>query len=127
MLVFNRQNITKTLSIGILLMGIVHIAATFTPMIADKLSLLPEGAQDAFTYFSLMCGVLLVLGGGVTFTLADKVAEYPFVRKPYVLALVISCIDGIFAVCFMPHNPFAWAIFALVIGLILANVTSLLK
>lgn len=49
----SRQNIIKTLSIGIMLMGVVHIAATFTPLIADKLALLPEGAQDAFTYFSL--------------------------------------------------------------------------
>lgn len=27
-------------------MGMVHIAATFTPLIADKLALLPEGTLD---------------------------------------------------------------------------------
>lgn len=46
MLEFNRQNITKILSIGIMLMGLVHIAATFTPLIAGKLALLPDSAQD---------------------------------------------------------------------------------
>ena len=42
MMRLNRQNITTALSIGIMLMGIVHIAATFTPLIADKLALLPD-------------------------------------------------------------------------------------
>lgn len=74
------MRIAKILSVGIMLMGLVHVAATFTPLIADKLALLPAGAQGAFTYFSLMCGALLVLGGGITLSLADKVAEYPFVR-----------------------------------------------
>ncbi|MCQ2237727.1 MAG: hypothetical protein MJZ73_00640 [Bacteroidaceae bacterium] len=121
MIRFNRQNITKVLSMGVILMGIVHVIATFTPMIADKLAMLPEGTQGAFTYFSLMCGALLVLGGGVLYSLSGKTAEYPFVRTPFLLALVISCLDGLLAVYFMPHNPFARTIFALVMGLILAN------
>lgn len=115
---------TKSLSIGIMLMGLVHMVATFSPLIVGKLALLPESAQDAFTYFSLMCGALLVLGGGVTYSLSGKIAEYAFVRVPYILALAILCIDGVLAVCFMPHNPFAWGIFALVIGLLFTNVTS---
>lgn len=127
MMKLSRQNIAKALSVGIMLMGLVHIAATFTPLIADKLALLPEGAQDTFTYFSLMCGTLLILGGGITFALADKVTEYPFVRKPYVLAIAILTIAGILAACFMPHNPFAWAIFALTMGLMLVNATKFMK
>lgn len=123
MIQLNRNKITKTLSIGIMLMGLVHIAATFTPVIAGKLALLPNSAQNAFTYFSLMCGALLVLGGGVTYTLSGKTAEYAFTRKPYVLALSILNADGVLAVCCMPHNPCAWIIFALAIGLTLASVT----
>lgn len=120
-------HITKTLSIGIVLMGVVHIVATFTPLIADKLSLLPEGAQDVFTYFSLMCGALLILSGGVTYTLSGKIKEYTFVQKPYIFAIAILTIAGILAAYFMPHNPFAWIIFALTMGLMLTTVTSLLK
>lgn len=123
MLVFNRQNITKTLSLGIIFMGIVHIAATFTPLIADKLALLPDSAQDAFTYFSLMCGALLILGGGVIYSLSGMIKEYAFAQKPYMLALATLDIDGILAVCCMRHNPFAWIIFALTMGLMLASVT----
>lgn len=117
-----RHNITKTLSIGIMLMGLVHIVATFTPIIAGKLAMLPDSAQDAFTYFSLMCGALLILGGYVTFTLAGKIAEYAFVRKPYILALGILNIDGILAVCYMRHNPCAWVIFLLAICLLFVNM-----
>lgn len=124
---FNRQSVTKMLSLGIVLMGIVHVAATFTPLIADKLALLPEGAQDAFTYFSLMCGTLLVFGGGITFSLADKIAEYHFVRNPYFLAIVLLTIAGVLAAYFMPHNPFAWGIFALTMGLMVVNATKFLK
>lgn len=121
--VFNRQTCTNALSIGIILMGFVHIAVTFTPLIASKLTLLPDGAQGAFTYFSLMCGALLVLGGGVIFSLSGKIAEYPFVRKPYGIAIAILTIAGILAVFFMPHNPFAWIIFALTMGLMLTTMT----
>lgn len=110
-----------------MLMGLVHVAATFTPLIADKLALLPEGAQGAFTYFSLMCGALLVLGGGITLALADKVVEYTFVRKPYILDISVLTIAGILAAYFMPHNPFTWAIFALTMGLMVVNATKFLK
>lgn len=124
MIRFDRQNITKALSVAIMLMGIVHIAATFTPLIAGKLALLPEGASDAFTYFSLMCGALLILGGGVIYTLSGKIAEYPFVQKPYTLTLAILNASGVLAICYMRHNPCAWIIFVLTMGLMFASVTS---
>ncbi len=119
----NKQSITKTLSIGVVLMGLIHIGATFSPLIAGKLVMLPEGAQGAFTYFSLMCGTLLVLGGSVAFSLSGKMADYPFIRKPYIMTIAVLSVAGILAVCFMSRNPFAWIIFALTMGLMFANVT----
>lgn len=104
-------------------MGGVHAAATFTPLIADKLALLPEGAQGAFTYFSLACGALLILGGSVAYMLTGLMKKEPAVRKPYVLTLAILVMDGVLSVCYMPHNPFAWVIFALTMGLMLTNIT----
>lgn len=106
-----------------MLMGLVHIAATFTPLIADKLAMLPDGTKASFTYFSFMCGALLILGGGVTYSLSGKNAEYAFARKPYLLALTFIGLDGVLAVCYMPHNPFAWVVFALTMGLMFVNVT----
>lgn len=117
----NRQRVTKFFSSAIVLMGVIHVVATFMPVIADKLVLLYEGVQGVFTYFSLMCGVLLILGGGIVLVLAENVAEYPVVRKPYVFTLAVLDVDGVFAVGYMPHNPFAWVILALVMGLTFAN------
>ena len=117
-----RQNITKWLSMGIILMGIVHEIATFTPLIEGKLAFLPDGTQDAFRYFSMMCGALLILGGGIIFLLADKIKEYGFVRKPYMLSLFVVALAGILAICYMRHNPFAWIIYALTIIVLLVNV-----
>lgn len=114
---------TKLLAIGTTLMGLIHIAATFTPMITDKLALLPEGAQDVFSYFSLECGALLILGGGVTYMLSGITDMEPSVRKTYILALAILVMDVVLAVCYMPHNPFAWMTFVLTMGLLCANVT----
>lgn len=123
----NRQNVSLILSVGIMLMGLVHIAATFTPLIAGKLALLPEGAQDAFTYFSLACGALLILSGGVTYMLSGLTKKEPSVRKPYMFTLAILVMDGVLAVWYMPHNPFAWMIFALTMGLMLTNITKVYK
>lgn len=120
----DRKNTSKALSIGIMLMGIVHISATFTPLIADKLALLPEGAQGAFTYFSLMCGALLILGGGAIYSLSGKRKEFAFIQKPYMLTLAILSASGVLAICYMRHNPCAWIIFALTMALMLVNVAS---
>lgn len=118
---------SKVLSIGTMLMGIVHIAATFTPLIAGNLALLSGGAQGAFTYFSLACGALLIMGGSVTYMLSELMKQCPSVRKPYVLVLIILVMDGVLAVVYMPHNPFAWMIFALTVGLMTANITNIYK
>ena len=98
-------------------MGLVHIVATFTPLISNKLSMLEDSAQGTFVYFSLMCGAFLLVGGLVCFMLADKVSEYPFLRKPYSVLLSSVAIDGILAVCYMPRNPFAWAISVLAVAM----------
>lgn len=105
-----------------MLMGVIHNISTFTPLIADKLAPLSERSQQAFTYFSLMCGALLMVGGAITYLLSDKVTEYPFIRKPYQLGILTLAADGILAAYFMPHNPFAWMIFVLTLLLPLANI-----
>lgn len=60
-------------------------------------------------------------------TLSEKVAEAPFVREPYILALAILNIDGVLAICYMRHNPCAWIIFALTMCVLLVNVKRLDK
>lgn len=115
---------SKWLSASVAAMGFVHIAATFSPVIAGKLLPLPESVQQAFIYMSLMCGVMLVVCGTVAFLLSSKVKEFEFLRKPYFVVLIALLIDGILAAYCMPHNPCAWIILILALLLIVINVMS---
>ncbi|MDO4948930.1 MAG: hypothetical protein Q4E55_01995 [Bacteroidales bacterium] len=114
----SRVTLSKLLSAGLMLMGIVHVSATFSPIIASKLEMLDEAGRRAFTYMSLMCGTLLVVGGMVAYMLSDKIKEFGFLRKPYLFVLSTCCVDGLLAVIYMPHNPCAWVILALSIPLL---------
>ncbi|SHL13073.1 hypothetical protein [Fibrobacter sp. UWEL] len=117
-----KTKITKVLSIGVIAMGVVHCAATFTPVIAGKLATLDAGAQTAFLYMSLMCGALLILGGALSVMLAGKMAEYSFLRKPFLFTLIILAIDGVMAAYAMPKNPCAWAVLVLTLPLLAINI-----
>lgn len=111
------MKLKKYLAMGLVVMGLVHIAATFMPVIASKLEPLAESGQRAFTYMSLMCGTLLVLGGMIIVMLADKVKEASFLRKPILLTEAILVIDAILAVSMMYSNPCAWIILLLALPL----------
>lgn len=58
-------------------MGFVHIAATFTPLIAGKLALLPVGVSDAFTHFvrslwGMLIGLIPTLAASGVYVLIFK-------------------------------------------------------
>jgi hypothetical protein len=108
----------KSLSLAIVIMGVIHIAATFTPVIFGKLELVAESARQAFVYMSLMCGALLVSGGTTLFLLIDKVKEIPFLHRPIIITETILIVDGILAVCMMPANPCAWILLLLTLPFI---------
>ena len=95
-------------------MGVIHIVATFTPLINGGLELLSPAKQQAMIYMSLMCGMLLIVCGLLIAMLHKKVKEHPFLRRPYMLIYGVLSVDGIAAVAFMPHNPFAWLVFILI-------------
>ena len=109
-----KNRIITFLSIAIAIMGIIHVIATFTPLIGAGLELLPQTKHNAMIYMSFMCGMLLIVCGLLVATLHSKVKEYSFLRLPYKILLIALFIDGITSVAFMPHNPFAWMIFILI-------------
>ena len=121
------NRLTQILAIGIAIMGIVHIAATFSPVILGKLSPLASSMQQACIYFSLMCGLLLIVGGVVTSLLSEQVTRHNFLRAPYWVLLSAMAIDGVLSVCFMPHNPCAWVILALTIGALATYLYAILR
>lgn len=112
----------RMMAMAVAAMGVIHIVATFTPLVNSGLEVLSAGKQQAMTYMSLMCGMLLIVCGSLVAMLHDKVKEHPFLRRPYLLIYAAICVDGIAAVVFMPHNPFAWLVFILACCLAIANL-----
>jgi len=115
------------IAMAIATMGVIHIAATFTPLINGGLEVLSSAKQQAITYMSLMCGMLLIVCGLLIVMLHEKVKEHPFLRRPYIFIYGALSIDGISAVAFMPHNPFAWLVLILVGSLVIPATYSFLR
>lgn len=105
-----QANYIRVIAMAIATMGVIHIAATFTPLINGGLEVLSSAKQQAMTYMSLMCGMLLIVCGSLVAILHNKVKEHPFLRRPYMFIYGALSIDGISAVAFMPQNPFAWLV-----------------
>ena len=109
-----KDKLTTFFAIAIAVMGVIHIIVTFTPLISDGLQLLPEAKQQAMTYMSLMCGTLLIVCGLLVAMLHGKVRRHSFLRVPFTIIIIALVIDGIAAIGFMTHNPFAWAVAVLI-------------
>ena len=122
-----QANYIRVIAMAIATMGVIHIAATFTPLINGGLEVLSSAKQQAITYMSLMCGMLLIVCGLLIVMLHEKVKEHPFLRRPYIFIYGALSIDGISAVAFMPHNPFAWLVLILVGSLVIPATYSFLR
>ena len=120
-----QANYIRVIAMAIATMGVIHIAATFTPLINGGLEVLSSAKQQAMTYMSLMCGMLLIVCGSLVAILHNKVKEHPFLRRPFNLIYGALSIDGISAVAFMPHNPFAWLVLILVGSLVIQATYSI--
>lgn len=103
----------KIIAAVILIMGIIHVAATFTPLIQNGLECLSEDSLKAMTYMSLMCGTFLMLGGLTLIILLRKIIQYPFLNSPVFIISTFLYIGGILSVIYMFDNPFAWIVFVL--------------
>jgi hypothetical protein len=115
-------SIGKSLAIVILVLGVIHDVATFTPLIKDGLNSLDVEDFHAVTYFSLMCGTSLILCGIVLLQLLNKVNKYMFL-KPTVLTIdAFLVLNGILSVAFMFNNPFAWITLLLNIGMLVVTI-----
>lgn len=53
----------KGLAIAVLVLGLIHLIATFTPLILEGLACLDEENLNAMIYMSLICGASLILAG----------------------------------------------------------------
>ncbi len=117
--------ISNYIAISILIMGIIHNIATFTPLIQDGLESLSKSNLHAMIYMSLMCGTSLILSGLLLIILLKKVEQYRFLNSTILLISCFVLVNGIAAVAYMLDNPFAWII--LVLGLSMVGVSSRIK
>ena len=118
-------SIGKTLAIAIIILGVIHDAATYSPLIKGGLSCLDPGNLKAMIYMSLMCGTSLILSGIILFLLINKVELYPFLSLPLLVTGIFLVINGILSVIYMSDNPFAWI--ALVLNLSMFVIIVVLK
>ena len=114
----------KILAIAILILGIIHDIATFTPLIKGVLTCLPSGDLNAMIYMSLICGSSFILSGLILVLLLKKVEQFAFLLSPILLIGVFLAISGFLSIVYMFDNPFAWialllniCMFFIVIGL----------
>lgn len=111
----------RTLSILVALMGVVHIIATFSPLIGGKLACIDTGTYWAMIYMSLMCGLLLIVLGWYVAWAIGKTAEHQILKRTTLIATTTLLVDGVLAVIFMSHNPFAWTIGVMCVAIFILN------
>lgn len=101
----------KIMALIILIFGIIHDIATFTPIMRGGMECLSDGHMRVVIFNSLVCGTSLILSGAVILILLGKLERYLFVRLPVLITGLFLLGCGILALLSMPANPFAWGIF----------------
>lgn len=115
----------KFIAFAILILGIIHDIATFSPLIQDGLTCLTPDSLNAMIYMSLMCGASLVLCGILLLIMLRKVEQMMFFGLPMLVIGIFLALNGILSVIFMFDNPFAWV--ALLLNLTMFGITIKLK
>jgi hypothetical protein len=95
----------KVMSFLVMLLGIIHIAATFV--------LFPVFKKDAIIdyaslYMFIMVGISVAFTGGLQWVLSDKFIESKPMRRIMNRSILFMMIMGLGAVFALPDNPFAY-------------------
>lgn len=109
----------KTFAIAILILGIIHDIATFTPLIKTGLECLSPADLNAIIYMSLMCGTSFIISGIVLILLLRKLEQNPFLTSIIMAIGIFLALAGILSIVFMFDNPFAWASLLLNVSMLL--------
>ena len=109
----------KTFAIAILILGIIHDIATFTPLIKTGLECLSPADLNAIIYMSLMCGTSFIISGIVLILLLRKLEQIRFLTSIIMAIGIFLALAGILSIVFMFDNPFAWASLLLNVSVLL--------
>lgn len=108
--------IAKALFVSIIVLGLIHDVATFTPLIQGGLGCLDIENFQAVIYFSLICGTSLILCGWLLFQLLSSLAKSVALISLMQIIGIFLLINGFVGVVCMINNPFAWLAFVLNVG-----------
>ena len=106
----------RVLSVLIVLLGIIHEAATYSPLIKGGLMSLDKGTLNSMLYMSLICGAFLIMSGILLFMLLKHIEKYHFLSNIIFTIGIFLAINGVLSVFYMFDNPFAWLALILNIG-----------
>lgn len=109
----------KAFAIAILILGIIHDIATFTPLIKTGLECLSPADLNAIIYMSLMCGTSFIISGIVLILLLRKLEQIRFLTSIIMAIGIFLALAGILSIVFMFDNPFAWASLLLNVSVLL--------
>lgn len=109
----------KAFAIAVLILGIIHDIATFTPLIKTGLECLSPADLNAIIYMSLMCGTSFIISGIVLILLLRKLEQNPFLTSIIMAIGIFLALAGILSIVFMFDNPFAWASLLLNVNVLL--------
>ncbi len=115
----------RILAYSILILGIIHNVATFTPFIQDGLSCLDQGNLKAMMYMSIICGTSFILSGIILIMLLKRIEDFPFLNSIIFVVGLFLAISGVLSVVYMFDNPFAWV--ALLLNMSMFIITLGLK
>ena len=108
--------IGKILATSIVLLGVVHDIATFSPLIQGDLTCVNREALHSIIYMSLICGTSLILSGILLMFLFKRTVKFPFLSTAILIIGTFLAANGILSVMYMFNNPFAWIAFVLNLG-----------
>ena len=112
-------SIGKAFAIAVLILGIIHDIATFTPLIKTGLECLSPADLNAIIYMSLMCGTSFIISGIVLILLLRKLEQIRFLTSIIMAIGIFLALAGILSIVFMFDNPFAWASLLLNVSVLL--------
>lgn len=105
-----KNKIINVSAVLLMLLGLIHDIATFTPLISGGVD---EGKINALMYMSLMCGTSLILCSVLILLLLSRMKDDKTLIAPIRLIGLFLAFAGVLAIYFMPYNPFAWATFVI--------------
>ena len=111
----------KVMSFLVMLLGIIHTAATFVLFPVFKKDALIDYAS---LYMFIMVGISVVFAGCLQWALSDKFKDSRSLGRIMNMSILFMMIMGLGAVFALPDNPFAYISLAIAIYEIVLMVLS---